>query len=154
MTVSATTPARRFASRESVLNALRGAGMRVSTARRVVVNALFAAQRPLAADEIAAGIDGPPVDIASVYRNLETLEQIGAVRHFHAGHRPGRYALASAGEREYLACESCGGVLDVDRTELNAARELIRERFGFEARFTHFPVVGLCDECAREGESE
>ena len=29
------------------------------------------------------------LDVASVYRNLETLEQIGLVRHFHLGHGPG-----------------------------------------------------------------
>ena len=29
-------------------------------------------------------------------------------------------------------------------------RSLIKHAFGFEARFSHFPLVGLCAECARE----
>jgi Fe2+ or Zn2+ uptake regulation protein len=156
MTVSPLSPAVRFPTPEAVLNALRGRGFRVSTARRVVVHTLFSAEGPLSAEEIAAGVgDGLPlVDLASVYRNLETLEQLGAVRHFHAGHGPGRYALTGEREREYLACEGCGAMLDVDPAQLDAVRDEVRERFGYEVRFTHFPIVGRCDECARGGESQ
>jgi Fur family transcriptional regulator, ferric uptake regulator len=155
MTVSSTTAPLRFNSPETVLNALRGHGLRISTARRVVVNTMFAAGRPMSAEEIAAGPEGgTPVDLASVYRNLETLEQLGVVRHFHAGHAPGRYVLTGGDEREYLACERCGALAEVEPAELDDARGLVHERFGFEARFSHFPIVGLCAECAAEGESQ
>ena len=71
------------------------------------------------------------------------------MRHFHAGHGPGLYALAARERNEYLVCESCGRVLEAGPGELDAAREQIRSRFGFEARFSHFPIVGLCERCAR-----
>ena len=62
---------------------LRASGLRVTGARRLVLEALFAVERPVAADEIAAGLEGvlPLSDLASVYRNLETLEHVGLVRH-------------------------------------------------------------------------
>ena len=72
----------------TLLNTVRSHGMRVSTARRSVLEALLAAERPLTADEIAGD-----ADLASTYRNLETLESIGIVRHVHLGHGPGRYEL-------------------------------------------------------------
>jgi hypothetical protein len=28
-------------------------------------------------------------------------------------------------------------------------RAEVRERFGYEARFSHFPITGLCPDCAR-----
>jgi Fur family ferric uptake transcriptional regulator len=150
MTVSSLTPPLRFDRPETVLNALRGHGLRVSTARRVVVQALFAAQRPLSADEIASGENGGfPVDLASVYRNLETLEELGVVRHVHAGHSAGRYALTGNGESEYLACERCGALTELDPGELDEVRALVLERFGYVVRFTHFPIVGRCSECAQ-----
>ena len=155
MTVSSHTPPLRFNSPETVLNALRGQGLRISTARRVVVQALFAAEQPLSAEEIASGgEDGFPVDLASVYRNLETLEELGVVRHVHAGHSAGRYALTGDGESEYLACERCGALTELEPGELDEVRALVRERFGYEVRFTHFPIVGRCDECAAGGESQ
>jgi Fur family transcriptional regulator, ferric uptake regulator len=42
-------------------------------------------------------------------------------------------------------------VVEADPAELDGARSEIRERFGYEARFTHFPIVGLCTGCAGEG---
>ena len=117
-------------------------------ARRVIVDFLFEAGAPVSAQQIASGIVRTPLDLASVYRNLETLEEQGVVRHFHAGHGAGRYVLVGGGEREYLACDRCGRIAEVDRSELDALREDVHARFGFEVGFTHFPMVGLCPSCA------
>jgi Fur family ferric uptake transcriptional regulator len=87
-----------------------------------------------------------------VYRNLETLEQVGIVRHVHFGHGPGLYQLVTGAELEYLACESCSAVRVVPARDLDGVREAIRHAFGFEARFGHFPIVGLCPECGAEAE--
>ena len=69
----------------------------------------FAAAGPVSVEAIADGLAGrlPRADLASTYRNLETLERIGLVRHVHLGHGPGRYALVGSPEREYVACERC-----------------------------------------------
>jgi Fur family ferric uptake transcriptional regulator len=154
MTASSMTPPLRFESPQTLLNALRGRGLRVSTARRLVVQSLFAAEGPVSAEEIATGLAGrgTPVDLASVYRSLEKLEEIGAVRHVHAGHSPGRYSLAGRGEREYLACDRCGALVEADPGDLDAVRAEIRGLFGLEPRFTHFPIVGICAECSAGGD--
>jgi Fur family ferric uptake transcriptional regulator len=34
--------------------------------------------------------------------------------------------------------------------ELDPVRAEIRERFGYEARFTHFPITGTCPDCTRK----
>jgi len=127
---------------DDVARALREAGGRFSAARRRVLEALFAADAPLAADAVAPGLDR-----ASVYRALEYLEELGVVRHVHAGHGPGLYALIGGGEREYLACERCHRVTAVARESLDPVRDEIEARFGYRARFTHFPIVGLCPDC-------
>jgi Fe2+ or Zn2+ uptake regulation protein len=136
------------------IDVVRGSGLRLTLARRLVLEALLSAPGPISAEEIADGLGGriTQSDIASVYRNLDTLGGIGLVRHFHAGHGPGRYVLASRADREYLACEGCGTVETVDPASLDVVREAVRELSGFEARFSHFPIVGLCPSCARERE--
>jgi Fur family transcriptional regulator, ferric uptake regulator len=135
---------------DSALAALRARGLRVSAARRLVLETLYASADPLTAEQIAAGLDGrvPRSDIGSVYRNLETLEQIGLVSHFHLGHGPGLYAPASTGTREYLVCDSCATVRALEPRALDGVRDLIRRELGYEARFTHFPIAGLCPRCA------
>jgi Fur family transcriptional regulator, ferric uptake regulator len=155
VTVPHRTPALAAKSVENAVDLLRTKGLRVSSARRLVIEALFAADRPLTAEEIAAGLEGwlPSSDLASVYRNLDTLEELGLVRHFHVGHGPGRYALASAGELEFVTCDRCGAFEAVPTRRLDAARELIERETGYRAWFSHFPIVGTCASCTRAGET-
>lgn len=147
LTFQSTGPTLHFKSADAVLRTLRERGLRISTARRMIVNFLFEAEAPASAQQIAAGLDRTPLDLASVYRNLETLQEQGVVRHFHAGHGPGRYVLIGGDEREYLACDRCGAIEEVNRSDLDSLREEVRERFGFDVGFAHFPMVGLCPRC-------
>jgi len=135
---------------EAAVAALRDRGLRVSAARRLVLGALYATGDPLSAEQIADGLAGrlPKSDLASVYRNLETLEEVGLVRHVHLGHGPGRYLAAGAGSREYVVCERCDKVERIEDDALAELRSVVRERTGFTARFSHFPIVGLCPACA------
>jgi Fur family ferric uptake transcriptional regulator len=127
---------------DSAIAALRARGLRVSAARRLVLEALFAAGEPVTVEELADGLGGrvPRSDVASTYRNLETLE--------HLGHGPGRYALARSEDHGYLACEQCDALIAADAEAFDPLRALVRDAFGFEARFGHFPIVGLCPACA------
>jgi Fur family transcriptional regulator, ferric uptake regulator len=137
---------------DSAIAALRARGLRVSAARRLVLSALYSSSGPLTAEQIASGVAGklPRSDLASVYRNLETLEEVGLVRHFHVGHGPGLYGLTGAAECEYLVCDSCGAVRAVEPKRLEQLRSLIKDEFGYEASFSHFPIIGLCADCANE----
>ena len=145
-------PPVRASDLDEAVAVLRESGLRVSAARRIVLEALFEAGEPVTAERIASGLEGrlPISDTASVYRNLETLEEVGLVRHVHLGHGPGLYALTSDGAREYLLCDRCGAVRSVPPSRLHAVRELIRAETGFAANFTHFPIAGLCPGCAEE----
>ncbi len=149
MTEPAATPARAFASIDEVFALLRGEGHRVTPAARFVLDALFAAagEGPISAQQIA---DRAPTELepSSVYRNLERLEALGVVRHVHLGHGPSLYLLVGAGEREFLLCERCGAVRSLEPRQLDPVRHAIEKRFGYRARFSHFPIVGLCEECA------
>ncbi|HEV2874402.1 MAG TPA: transcriptional repressor [Thermoleophilaceae bacterium] len=134
---------------DSAIDALRANGLRVSAARRIVLEALYGADGPVTAEQVANGLAGrlPRSDLASVYRNLETLEEMGLVRHFHLGHGAGLYAPAGTGEREYLVCGSCGAVKAVEPEAMEPVRSEIRKRFGYDASFSHFPILGVCRDC-------
>lgn len=151
---AAQTPPLPFRDLDEVAAAVRRAGGRLSAPRRRVLEALFAAEGPVSASYLAGGLGGrgPEVDLASVYRSLEQLEELGVVRHVHVGHGPGLYALVGAGEREYLVCERCDRVTTVAPAQLDEVRALVERTFGYRARFTHFPITGLCPACAAAGD--
>ncbi len=135
---------------DQAIAAVRESGMRVSSARRRLLEVLFAADGPQTAEELAAA-SGSGSDPASVYRNLERLESIGLVRHVHLGHGPGLYALAGSFAAGYVVCDRCGARHAATDEDLEVVRAAVRKRFGYEVAFTHFPIVGLCPRCAESG---
>jgi Fur family ferric uptake transcriptional regulator len=148
MTVPCLAQSTPAADVEAAVDAVRARGLRLSASRRLVLEALYATGRPVTAEEIASGMYGrlPRCDLASVYRNLETLEDLGLVGHMHLGHGPGLYAPAAADD-EYVACERCGRSEAVAAGVLRLVRAAVREAVGYEPRFNHFPLTGLCPSC-------
>ena len=149
MTVPHDTRPLPAASAPAALASLRARGLRISASRRTVVEALFAADGPVGAEQIASGLGGrlPASDLGSVYRNLEALERAGLVRHVHAGHGAGRYALVTRHEDGYAACECCGVLQPLDAEALVRVEAIVAAATGFEARLVHFPIVGRCPSC-------
>ena len=152
MTRAPERPPLDFSSAEDILATLRAAGHRVSAPAARVLDVLFAADGPVSADDISGA--RPDLERTSVYRNLERFEALGVVSHVHVGHGPGLYALARGADQEYLCCDRCGRVTTVDPSALDGVREALRADLGHVARFSHFPIHGLCAECAATREHE
>lgn len=136
-----------FATIEEAISAVRKRGLRLSTPRRLILEALFAAHGPVSAQQLSRELG---IDATSIYRNLELLERFGVVRHVHLAHGAGLYELPGRQEREYLYCERCSRVTPVTVSDLKPVRDLIKKQFGFDARFTHFAIVGTCQHCAAQ----
>jgi Fur family ferric uptake transcriptional regulator len=146
MTAVPNSPPQVFSDVEDAVSSLRASGLRLSTPRRLVLEALFAAEGPVAAGHLARTLS---LEESSVYRNLELLERRGVVRHVHLGHSPGLYVLVGADHgTEYLYCEACAKVTAVDPGQLDPIREQIRREFGHTPTFSHFAIVGVCEACA------
>ncbi len=144
MTVAHDVPRLVVETPAQAIRALRDAGLRLSAARRLVIDALFGADGPVTAVELARDLS---LDESSVYRNLDVLERHGVTRHVHLGHSPGLYVLAGRGDTEYLYCDRCEKVTELAPYELEQIRAEIQERLGHTPRFTHFAMIGRCADC-------
>lgn len=154
MPSAAYKPPRAIADLDDAAATLRAEGLRFSASRRAILEGLLAAEGPVSAEYLADGLGGQAsaCDLPSAYRNLELFERLGMVRHVHIGHGPGLYALVTGEERPYLVCERCGRLSRLAGDEADAIRARIDAASGFQAHFTHFPILGLCHACA-EGAS-
>ncbi len=146
----ALSPLTRSARVLRALSELRDRGLRATTARRLVLESLDAAPGPVSAAAVASGLGGrlPASDLGSVYRVLETFEELGIARRVHFGGGPALYTLCGSDEPEYLLCETCGATRAIDSRLLDDIRGQIRARFGLTPRFSSHPVAGLCVRCA------
>jgi Fur family ferric uptake transcriptional regulator len=144
VTVDDASPSLFAPSLLAALGVLRARGLRISAARRLILDALYRADRPLSAHDLAGRISA---DLASVYRNLGLLEEVGLVRRVRLGGGPGLYSLASAAHYEFVSCERCGAFEAIHPKRLEGVRALIEQEFGYRANFGQFPIVGVCADC-------
>ena len=134
---------------------LREGGTRVTTARRLVLTALVRGAAHPTADELLNAVRemAPDVHASTVYRNLEELERLGVVVHTHLGHGAATYHLATEAHG-HLVCESCGASFEAPPDLFDAMAKGARQRLGFQLRPYHFAVLGLCADCATNGEPD
>ncbi len=133
---------------DSVLDALAAAGGRRTSARQVIVQAVLAAKGHVTADELASDIHRrfPSINISTVYRTLEALEEIGVIDHVHLGHGRAVYHLADE-EHQHLVCERCEAVIELPASKLRPLLRAIERDHNFEVDRRHFAIVGLCEKC-------
>lgn len=129
---------------------LRQEGVRITTARRLVLRALVDGPSHPTADELLTTVRtmAPDVHASTVYRNLEELERLGVVVHTHLGHGPATYHLA-ADAHGHLVCERCGLALEAPQDLVEQMARGAMERLGFSLRPYHFAVLGICENCAQ-----
>jgi Fur family ferric uptake transcriptional regulator len=124
---------------------LRARGMRVTPQREQVL----AAVRELGhatPEQISESVEG--VDVTTVYRNLELLEELGFVRHTHLGHGAPSYRPAED-DHIHVVCHACGKVVDAEPGLIDALADRLQIQSGFVLDRSHFTVFGRCEDCAR-----
>jgi Fe2+ or Zn2+ uptake regulation protein len=139
------------AAAEAVLELLREQGGRVTTSRRLLVEALVAGAPHRTAEELAADVQerAPDVHLSTIYRNLEELERLGVLVHSHLGHGPATYHLATE-THGHLVCEHCGRMIEAGEDLLGELVAKALQRHGFVVDARHFAIVGRCARCATD----
>jgi Fur family ferric uptake transcriptional regulator len=89
------------------------------------------------------------VDVTTVYRTLELLEQLGFVRHTHLGHGAPSYRPAED-DHIHVVCHDCGRVVDAEPGLVDELAARLRRDSGFELDRAHFTVFGRCGSCAEQ----
>ncbi|MDQ6848758.1 MAG: transcriptional repressor [Actinomycetota bacterium] len=89
------------------------------------------------------------VDLTTVYRTLELLEELGIVRHAHLGHGAPAYRPAED-DHIHVVCHVCGSVVDVEADLINPLEDRLLAEQGFVLDRSHFTVFGRCRNCAEQ----
>jgi Fe2+ or Zn2+ uptake regulation protein len=129
---------------------LSQAGWRITTPRRVVMQVLEQAARPLSPQEIHARGHRLHryLGLVSVYRALAALERAGLVRRVHREDRCNSYVLASPGHHHLLLCRRCGRTVEFPGTEdLSSLIAQVEQQTGFRVEDHLLQLVGLCAPC-------
>jgi Fur family transcriptional regulator, ferric uptake regulator len=132
---------------------LRARGLRLTAQRQLVLEAVYALghatpdQVHAAVSRTAAGIN-----ITTVYRTLELLEDLGLVTHTHLSHGAPTYHAVGADQHVHLVCRVCGGVDEVSPSVLEGLVGALATERGFLVDVGHVALFGMCGHCAAEKE--
>jgi Fur family transcriptional regulator, ferric uptake regulator len=131
-----------------ILERLAEAGGRRTAARQAIVEALVSRREHVTADDIARDVRRrfPSVNVSTVYRTLETLEDLGIIDHVHLGHGPAIYHLTDD-DHYHMVCESCESVIALPRSKAAAFARAVERDYGFAIDQRHFALSGLCSDC-------
>lgn len=142
------TPVPEVDSVEEVLALVRARGGRATTARRLLVQALFDHGGHLSVEELAAEVQAtsPDIHVSTVYRNLEELERLGVVTHAHLGHGPATFHLATR-RHGHLVCEECGTTIEAPLSLFESLSKQASAKLGFAVDPVHSAVMGRCRRC-------
>ena len=128
---------------------LRSRGYRLTPQRQLVLEAVTTLGHATPEDVHAwVTTRAAGVNMSTVYRTLELLEEVQLVKHAHLTHGAPTYHAADAPEHAHLICRACGDVTEVDRVELAPMVEALRRDHAFVTDIGHLTVFGSCGRCA------
>lgn len=127
---------------------LRGSGYRLTPQRELVLAAVEKLGHATPEDVLAAVREqSSAINLSTVYRNLEVLEELGLVRHAHLSDRVATYHSTTEHEHFHLVCRKCERVTSVDPGVADDFAARLREDYEFEPDLGHLVVFGICTTC-------
>src|ERR1700744_6257285 len=127
---------------------LRPRGSRATPQRQLVLEAV-AELRHATPEDVGARVNQSArgVNISTIYRTLELLEQLGMVTHTHLGHGAPTYHLAEDADHVHLVCRSCGKITEISSDVARPLVATLDAEQGFQTDVGHLTVFGRCSDC-------
>lgn len=127
---------------------LRARGYRLTPQRQLVLEAVGTLGHATP-EEIVTEVrrTAAAVNISTVYRTLELLEELGLVQHTHLGHGAPTYSVKGDDDHVHLVCRECGRVEEAAGDVVGDVVERLRDTRGFRLDVGHFALFGTCRTC-------
>jgi Fur family transcriptional regulator, ferric uptake regulator len=138
----------RQGSQDDWQSTLRAGGYRLTPQRELVLRAVEKLGHATP-DEVHAEVrqHSGAVNVSTVYRTLELLEELGLVRHAHLTDRAPTYHSTATPQHVHLVCGSCGQVTEVAPEVIEPVSTALHEQFGFTTDIGHLTIFGTCRSC-------
>lgn len=95
----------------------------------------------------------PEIGLATVYRTVQLLEELGIISKLDLNDGCYRYELIHESENHqhhHLICSNCGKVIEVEGDLLEGLEHEIEIKYDFKIKNHSVKFYGLCKECNKE----
>ena len=133
-------------------------GFRLTPQRELVLKILRQSKGHLDAEGIwqLAKKQDASVNLATVYRTLHVLVEIGLIQQSYLGEGQKRayYETVAKPQHYHFACLGCDKVMELESEGINQAQLELESRNGVQIFYTHLKFEGLCPECASANDGD
>lgn len=135
---------------EELTQRLRAGSRKVTAPRQAILDVLRRHASPLTNREIHAALGKADCDLATIYRNMHTLESMGLVKRYDFGDGAARFELATDApdhHHHHLVCKGCSMIVEIDDCFPAALESELARRHGFTQVTHRLEFFGLCPRC-------
>ncbi|MBN1312024.1 MAG: transcriptional repressor [Anaerolineae bacterium] len=134
---------------DEYMEQIRSSGRRLTRQRKLVLEILNDSQEHLDADMIydrAKSVD-PNIGLATVYRSLALLKEIGLVQEHRLGENHGHFEKTQPTPHHHFTCLKCGRVIEFEAPQVIEAAYKLCENEGLQVTEMHLHLSGYCSQC-------
>lgn len=125
-------------------------GMRLTSQRRTILEVLSESEAHLDADAVyrQAKARDPNISLATVYRTLAALREIGLVqqRYLTGDDQRGYYEVADQ-QHYHFTCMRCGRVIEFDTPLMTQIQQKFAQEMGVQVVQARLHLEGYCATC-------
>ena len=139
---------------QSLAGILRNSGFKVTPQRLAVYEALSKTKAHPNAEAIYNELQPhyPTMSLATVYKTLDILSEIGLIQILNVGEESFRYD-ANTDSHPHVRCMACGRVDDIFDVDDAAFMDKIAEKTAYRISGKQFYFYGICPECQKKMKS-
>ena len=141
---------------DEIAGTLAARGLRLTRQRHAVLDAVAEASSSVSPVQVfdAARERCPELGLTTVYRTLELLSEIGALRRVHGPDHCEAFMPAGAAHGHTVVCSACGRVAEFTECDIGAVVDAAVLQTGYRITEHFLQLSGECPTCgARTGKA-
>jgi Fur family ferric uptake transcriptional regulator len=134
---------------DPIHSAFKDAGLRYTRQRHLIVDILRQSDEHLDAQALfqRAVEKDPDVSLATVYRTLSVLKELGLVEQRHLCEERSQYEPIGEKPHHHFNCVRCGRIVEFDTDLVDRIAEDLHTRIGAVVTRAHVLATGYCAAC-------
>jgi Fur family ferric uptake transcriptional regulator len=136
----------------SLTTRLRREARKITGPREAILEILRQHRHPLTNKEIFAELPKDGCDLATIYRAMRMLEELGMVKRFDFGDGTARFELVAEGDdghHHHLICTQCAQAVKIRECFPAEIERRIARQNGFRAVTHRLEFFGVCPDCQK-----
>jgi Fe2+ or Zn2+ uptake regulation protein len=132
-----------------LISAVQESRYRLTKQRSLLLKVLSQSQEHLEAEalyEQAKALD-PNVSLATVYRTLAMLKELGLVVEHRLGEDHAHFEPVKDHPHYHFTCQHCGQIIEFHAPEVEQVVQDLRENEGLQINDIHLFLTGYCSRC-------